>query len=551
MIHSLSIENYAIIQELEMAFDESLNIITGETGAGKSIIMGALGLIMGQRADSSVLYDKDAKCRVEAIFRNYPLAINELLEKEDYDVDDELIIRREISTSGKSRAFVNDTPAKLNLLQEISALLIDLNSQFEITAIHQASFQIALIDAYADNKDLRTDYLNVYGTYKSVEKELLELENSESQQLKELDFIRFQFDELNNAALEISEQKDLEAERQMLERSDELSLLMKETSFLISESEDSVQERINNLMYKWQQYSDINDDMKTVTDSFQSLEELLNTISDIAGRLSGEFDNDPKRLDEINERLDLIYSLQRKHQVQSIEELIAISEELGSRLSAFENKSERLEKLRKDKEQYTGKLKDLSGKLSKSRIKVFKALEKEINGSLASLAMPSAEIQIDRKELASFTKNGLDEIQILFKANKGAEFLPIKKIASGGESARLMLSLKSTVAHAMDLPTMIFDEIDSGVSGDVAGKMGDILMGMSRSHQLICITHSPQVAARAVKHFFVYKEDQKDRTLTRVKSLAMNERINEIAKMLSGNPPTTFALENAKELISN
>ena len=549
MIHSLSIENYAIIKELDMLFDKSLNIITGETGAGKSIIMGALGLIMGQRVDTSVLYEKDSKCKVEAVFVNYPPGINAILEEADYDIDDELIIRREISASGKSRAFVNDTPAKLSLLKDISSQLIDLNSQFEVTAIHQAQFQTDLIDAYADNTKLIQEYRSKYSSLKKIDSELQELESMESQQLKELDFIKFQFKELQDASLEADEQKDLEAERQMAERSGDLKLLMEESSYSLSESEQSIISRIRELMFKWEQHAEINDDIKQAVEQFNSVEDGLERISDLAANLQGSLDHDPQRMDMINERLDLIYTLQRKHQVQTIDELLQISEELESRLEAFDNKSDRIAKLKKEKDEYITLLNKLALQLRSSREKVFTALENEINGKLASLSMASAAIKVERKDAQEFNRNGLDEIQILFKANKGAEFHPVKKIASGGESARLMLALKSTVAHAMDLPTMIFDEIDSGVSGEVAGKMGDILKTMSKEHQLLCITHSPQVAARAVRHFFVYKQDAKDRTHTLVRTLEMDDRINEIAKMLSGNPPTAFALENAKELI--
>jgi len=549
MLHALRIENYAIIQSVDIRFDRSLNIITGETGAGKSILLGALGLIMGNRADTSVLYDKSNKCFVEAIFNNYPQEINSILRAFDYDIEDELIIRREISSSGKSRAFVNDSPAKLDLLKKLCEHLVDLNAQFELNSIREEKFQLSLIDAYANHNDLLSAYKFLYSDFKEINSELRTLAKAESQQLKEMDFLRFQFEELDKAALENDEQENLESEMAVLEKSEDLESLMKETQFILSDSDTPVRELLRQLFYKWEGFSGIDREISKANEIFNQIDAMIESLLDSSINISNRLEADPRRLAELEERLDTIYTLQRKHQVSSVEELVGIYNDLQNKIEGFDSNQHRIKELTKRSEELESQLLEQSNKLRASRKSVFVSIEEEINKKLELLAMPSAEIKIELKEREDFTDTGRDDVQILFKANKGGEFLPIKKVASGGETARLMLSLKSMVAHVLDMPTMIFDEIDSGVSGEVANRMGDILKNLSSAHQIVCITHSPQVAARAVKHFFVFKEDVDSRTVTHVKSLEGADRVNEIAKMLSGDPPSAFALENAKELI--
>lgn len=549
MLQSLRIENYAIIEKVELDFDSTLNIITGETGAGKSIILGALSLIMGYRADTKVLYNSKNKCIVEAVFVNYPKFINKYLTDADFDTENELIIRREINTSGKSRAFINDTPTKLSFLQLLTVDLIDLNSQFEITEIQNPKFQLNVIDALAGNLDWVKDYRKTYDSYKAKKKILADIENMESNQIKEMDFIKFQYDELNKAELVDGELAALEADALLLEKTEDVKLLMDETRFLLTEADTNIKESLMQLYYKWDSFGDINQDIKKAIEKFIQIGEDIDDIASIADDIGGRAESNPQRLKEVQERLDLIYTLQGKHNVKSLEELIEIFNEYGSRINSFDNSSENKESIVLEINKLKAELDKKALKISKSRKKVFSKLEKEVNNKLDAMSMPSAEIKVDHVLAEDFRSDGKDIINILFKANKGSSFLPIKKVASGGESARLMLSLKSTVGHVMKLPTMIFDEIDTGVSGDVAGKMGKILKDLSQKHQLISITHSPQVASRADKHFFVYKEDKKERTVTHVKILEEDDRVTEIAKMLSGNPPSTFALENAKELI--
>ncbi len=550
MLKSLSIENYAIISHVRLDFDESLNIITGETGAGKSILLGALGLIMGQRSDSKVLYANDSKCIVEATFVNFPAGVEELLEAHDLDSETELIVRREINPSGRSRAFVNDTPTNLEVLQKLSLELVDLNQQFQIIEIQNKNFQLNLVDALADNEKKVAAYRDIYSSYKADQKSLQELLAMESSQLKELDFMKFQLNELQVADLTEGEQAQMESEMLLLEKAVDITALMEETKFKLVDSDNNIKDEISDLIKRWSEFEQTDPEVSEAYGLMIEIQEQLMAIYATADKMSSKVESNPTKFQELRSRLDSIYSLQKKHGVQTVGDLLSIQQDLISRLNRVDNRAELIENLKDKIQTNKTKLSKKAAELSKRRTKVFPELEKAVNKKLKDLSMGSAEIKFSNETLEELNSNGQDDINILFKANKGNKFLPIKKVASGGESARLMLSIKASVAHAMALPTMIFDEIDTGVSGEVAGKMGNILKKLSSQHQLICITHSPQVSARAVKHFFVHKQETKSRTITQVKVLDKQERINEIAKMLSGDPPSTFAIDNAKDLIT-
>ncbi len=550
MIKTISIANYAIIDDVELTFDNNLNIITGETGAGKSIILGALGLLMGNRADTKILYNDKKKCVVEAVFTDLSSSISAILQEADLDDEAELIIRREIVPSGKSRAFVNDTPTNLNILQRLSVELIDLNAQFQSTDIYKSDFYIKLIDAIAGHESKVAEYRVLFSEYKKNQKELFELENTESSQLKEMDFMQFQLNELSEADLSIEEQSQLEAQSSLLEKADEITTLIEETKYIINDSEQNVKDVITGLSAKWESLRGVKPAIDENLEAFSDIEDRLLTIYNNADSLSQNTESDPMRLLELQDRLSTIYNLQKKHGVNSIKELLDISGDLQNRISQHDSRAESISQLQKIIKDQEIELNHAASVISKKRLKVIPKIEKEVNSNMADLAMPSAQIHVECKKADVLKPDGIDNINMLFKANKGGSFQPIRKVASGGESSRLMLSLKSTVARKMDMPTMIFDEIDTGISGDVAGKIGVILKELSGSHQLICITHSPQVASKADNHFFVYKEDTKERTITHVKHLNKKEKIEEIAKMLSGDPPSTYALKNAKELIN-
>ncbi len=550
MLKTLRIENYAIIAKVHIDFDASLNIITGETGAGKSILLGALGLIMGQRSDSKVLYDKGSKCIVEAVFSQYPPAIEKLLVAEDLDVEDELIIRREISTSGRSRAFINDTPVKLDVLQLINQNLIDLNQQFNITDIQDKKFQLSLIDGLADNQKLLAQYRKGYTQLKEKRDKLAAVEQMESTQLKELDFIKFQHNELVVAALDGTDKTSLESELELLDKSEDITNLMAETAYAVSESDQNLKDQLAALAKRWSSFSSADPQLMQGYELMENIQEEFHTLYDLASNIKDKTEMDPSRLSTLRAKLDSLYSLEKKHGVNTIEELLQIQTDLELRLNGIENRSEIIAQLQKEILDLDKSLRVEADTLSQRRAKVFPKIQKAVNKKLNELGMGSAEIKVQATRREDLSRDGLDNLDILFKANKGNEFLPIRKVASGGETSRLMLSLKASVADKMSLPTMIFDEIDTGVSGEVAGKMGDIIRSLANKHQLICITHSPQVSARAVQHLFVYKEETKSRTITHVKVLSKKERILEIAKMLSGDPPSSFALDNAKDLLS-
>lgn len=549
MIRSLKIENYAIIKNVELSFDSKFNIITGETGAGKSILLGALGLILGKRADSKVLFDKKKKCVVEITFTNFPETINTILDHNEFDTDKELIIRREISASGKSRAFINDTPTKLDFLQNLSLELVDLNSQFQIRNVVKPEFQLNILDALAGNKKLKSEYQKHYSEYKLVKNQLDELKIAESESLKQLDYLQFQFDELTAAHIEKGEQKQLEQEKSLLDKAGTFKNLCHESEFEVSDKEGSIKEIINKLSVQWEKLEDLNPEAKHIKDKLIQLRFDLDDLIQNVNNLSSQAEENPQRLEEINERLDSFFLLQRKHGVQSNIELIQLKDDLGNQIKSQQDNSKLIATLTKQLETLEKHLAQKAKALSKKRKAVIPNFEKSVNQRLSELAMKFAEIQLDQSELSKFSKDGQDKIQFLFKSNKGADFLPIKDIASGGESSRLMLSIKSIVAEHMQLPSMIFDEIDTGISGEIAGKMADILKGLSASHQLICITHSPQVASRSTSHFMAYKIENNKSTETHVELLGKEERIIEIAKMLSGDPPSTFALDNARDLI--
>lgn len=549
MIQSLHIKNYALIEVLNISFPEGLTIITGETGAGKSIILGALGLIMGERADTKALYDPTTKCVIEGRFKVGEYGLRDFFVNNDLDYEDELIIRREITPSGKSRAFINDTPANLKLLQSLSAVLIDLHQQFDTLDIHQMGFQLRLLDALAKNKTLLHDYQEGYRTYSKIKSRLEQLRNQNASANLELEFKRFQFTELQEAELLADEQESLETDFASLSNAEDTKRSSAEAFQFLCESEQSIVDQLQTLTQSLQSSAKVDPAVSELQERLLSLTEELNDIGTALERHAEATDYDPERIQEMQARLDMIYRLQKKHQVTSIEELLTIQEGLQKDLSLFENVDEQIEQLTKQVETAEKKLRQQAQELSKKRRAVGPTFAQKVATTLADLAMPAAQLVVDIQELPQLSLTGLDEVQFLFSANKGSAPKPIKNVASGGELSRLTLVTKSLVASAMALPTLIFDEIDAGVSGDVALKMGYILRKLSNHHQVVVITHSPQVAARADEHLFVYKKEDGDRTMTKVRQLAAEERVRAIAVMLSQNPPSSSALENAKELI--
>lgn len=550
MIRSLQILNYAIIEELEIRFSEGMTIVTGETGAGKSILVGALGLIMGNRADTKVLYIEDQKCMVEALFDIRKYGLRSFFEENDLDYEDELLIRREITPSGKSRAFVNDTPVNLKILQELSSSLVDLHQQFDSLDIHNVSFQLRMIDALADNKPHLEKYQLLYRRYQTDRRQLAELIERNENSARESDFINFQLEEFNKAELIGGELEQLEEELARLTNAEEIKKTLGAAFRRLSESEHSVISQLEELgagLYNLRKvYSGLND----LYERFQGLTAELQELSGEFEKIAEDTEYDPERIMEVQQRLDLIYRLQKKHGAATVEELLEIQQNMQRKLEAFNDLSAEIDHLQTQVKQEEKELVQMALELRARRMSVVESFEAKVLSMLALVAMEHAQLKVEFTALEELSPTGLDELHFLFAANRGSRLQDIKDVASGGELARLTLVIKSLVAGAIPLPTLIFDEIDTGISGDVALKMGGILRKLSNQHQVVTITHSPQVASKADAHYFVYKEVRDDRTVTKVRKLNQEERVRAIATMLSQSPPTESAIENAKELLS-
>lgn len=550
MIQRLYIRNYAIIDEVDINFSQQLNIITGETGAGKSIILGALGLIMGNRAEIRVLKNQTKKCVIEAYFDILHYELKSFFEEKDLDYDAELTIRREISPSGKSRAFVNDTPVRLTVLKQLTARLLDLHQQFDTLDIHSEEFQLRMVDAIAKNKVNLDTYQTLYKTYSNNKKERRRLIEAHQRNTQEMDFIKFQLDELVTAELQKGEQEELEQELNILSNAEGIKMNLNKAFQVLSEDEMAIISQLQNLSNEIADVAKFHPELQKTLERYDGLVIELQDIAMDFERIGEDAEYDEERIIELNERLDLLYRLQKKYFINSVEELIEIQEGLQSKVDNYSNSTEVLEQLEAIIEKQAKELRKQAAVLSKSRKKVIPLFEQEIHKMLAQLNMKYAQLKIELKPSKELTATGMDLVAFLFAANKGSRLDYIRNVASGGEMSRLALCTKSLVANAITLPTLIFDEIDTGVSGDVALKMGHILRDLANRHQVVSITHTPQIAARANHHYLVYKYVKGNTTFSAVKLLEKKGRINELAVMLSGNPPSKAALNNAKELIN-
>ncbi|MBK6665403.1 MAG: DNA repair protein RecN [Saprospiraceae bacterium] len=549
MLRKLEIQNYAIIDKLEIDFPTGLTIITGETGAGKSILLGALGLIMGKRADTKVLFDQERKCFVEATFAIADYQLHEYFTEEGLDYDDELIIRREIAPGGKSRAYINDSPVTLDILTTLTESLIDIHQQFDTLDIQKPVFQLRIIDALAGNKNVLDQYSNLYKDYRQTcqKLELLKEKNRNAQQ--EVEFLNFQIAEFDQADLKPNEQDELEMQLQKLTSAEDI---IKNCSAIVQAVEEGENAILGQLQFISNQFGSIKNLDKNFSDIYDrllSVREELMDISKDASRISDSTEYDAAAIETTTTRLNIINRLQKKHGVITMDDLLKTQAEIKDKLNKFGDLTSDIENLELEISKKERSLKELAQVLSQARKKVIPSLEKDVHNLLTDLSMNHAYIKVQTGVLSSFSNSGLDDISILFAPNKGSDFLPLKDTASGGEMSRLTLIIKSLVAGALTLPTLIFDEIDAGVSGDIAGKMGEILNNLANKHQIIAITHSPQIAAKAMSHYWVYKNDTESRTVTAMRQLDQGERVYEIAKMLSGNPPTEAAKANARELI--
>jgi len=550
MLRKLNIHNYAIIQDLEIAFEEGLIILTGETGSGKSILLGALGLILGDRADTKVVFDPEQKCIVEATFEISAYQLAEFFEENDLDYESITLIRREINPNGKTRAFINDTPVNLNQLKALSEQLIDLHQQFDTLSISSETFQLKVIDALAESGAALHNYQSHYLARQKTQQELNKLIKQQAEMSKESEFLQFQLDELLNAALNAEEQSELEEELRFLSHAEEIKKQSGTCFHLLSESEYAVLSQLENISSTLHPLAHVNPALQNLSERIESVQIELQDISRDLESLFERTEYDPERLFEVESRLDLLYKLQKKHQVEDIASLLEIQSDLEAKLNGFQDITESIQILNKQLQLHQSEVENSAVILRELRQSVFTTIETKVKELLGRVNMQHAELKINSKPLETYNLQGPDFIQFTFAANKGSRFLPIQEVASGGEMSRLALCIKSIVGSALSLPTMIFDEIDTGVSGQVALQMSTLLKGLAHKHQVVVITHTPQVAARGNQHFVVYKEVMPDRTYTKIKSLEPSERTHQIAVMLSTDPPTPAAIENAKELIS-
>ncbi|MCU0474060.1 MAG: DNA repair protein RecN [Bacteroidales bacterium] len=551
MLVKLYVQNYALIKDLDVELEDGLTIITGETGAGKTILLGALSLILGTRADSSVLLKKNEKCVVEGTFRIEEYDLSEFFTSNELDYEPVTNLRREINPAGKSRAFINDTPVTINLLKELGDRLIDIHSQHQTLMLHDNSFQLNVIDSFAGTSKLKTEYKQVYSDYRKLKQEYKEASGKADKNRTDLEYFQFQLTQLEEAKLVEGEQEELEKEQELLSHAEEIKLGLSSASTIFSSDSNSIlillrEARMN--LDKVKDFLPRGDEIFARTESsYIELNDLAREIE----KLAATIDADPHRLAHVNDRLDTIYSLILKHRVNTLNELIIKREELRQQVKSIITSDEHLTELETLFKEATASLKALADDISGKRRSTLQNVENRITDLLKQLGMPNARFRISLTRLDDFAPSGYDYVDFLFSANKQVEPENLAKIASGGELSRVMLCLKSLLTKNNNLPTIIFDEIDAGVSGEIADKVGQILAGMGKYMQVVNITHLPQVASRGTKHYHVYKDDTGDSTITRIKLLTHDERILEVARLLSGSEVTETAIKNAKELLQS
>ena len=550
MLQSLFIRNFVLIDELHIRFDEGFSVVTGETGAGKSIILGALALVLGQRADSKSIQSGADKCVVEAVFNVSAYRLEDFFRSHDLEYDAEsCILRRELMSSGKSRAFINDTPAPLSVVKALGDRLIDVHSQHQNLLLADTQFQMNVVDIMAKTESLLVAYRREYERYQDAVRQLEELEALAAKSRQDEDYLRFQVEELRAAQLTAGEQEELEAELETLSHTEEIkSALYKVTDNLIGEERGVVQQ-LKEALHDVEALEAYFPKAKDFADRLRSAWTDMADLASETDVLKEDVEFDPNRLEWVNERLNTIYSLQQKHRVPSVEELLAIQQQLTTQLSAIDLFDEQMETLTKQRETIYEALMVQAGALTARRHEAATEIEQQLVDRMVLLGIPNTRFRIELWPKEKPSADGMDEVCFLFSANKNEALKPVAQTASGGEISRLMLCIKAMIAGFAALPAIIFDEIDTGVSGEIADKMADIMQDLGQKMQVITITHLPQIAAKGRAHYFVYKEDTAERTLTRIRLLTTGERVNEVARMLSGASLTDAAVANAKALL--
>ena len=550
MLTNLSIKNYALIESLTVNFKENLSIITGETGAGKSILLGALGLVLGKRADLTSLKNTDQKCVIEAQFQIANYNLQPFFAENDIDFEDDTIIRREILPSGKSRAFVNDTPTTIQVLQNLSEKLIDVHSQHQTLQLSDTNFQFQIIDALAGNYDTLIEYQEKLVLYHKTLKELKNLKAEQDKFKEQYEYNLHLFNELEKAALKTGEQEEIEQALDKLNHIEEIKLNLLEAQELAFNEEMGLQNLMNSFQANFSKIASYSPEYKELLSRIQSLKIEFDDIAVEIENLNEDVNFDPAELEKLNDRLQMMYNLQKKHLVSSNEALLEIYQELSEKVAAVENSSEIISAKENEVKKLAEIIDSSAREIFEKRKKTIPVLVKKLETMLSNLGMENTRFQFNIKHVNSYFFNGKDELELLISANKGVNFGELKKIASGGELSRIMLSIKAILSEYLKLPTIIFDEIDSGVSGDISQKMAEIMKEMSKNMQVITITHLPQIAAKGNQHYKVFKVDENNNIVTKLKQLTDNERINELAEMLSGKDFSVTAIEHAKQLLN-
>jgi DNA repair protein RecN (Recombination protein N) len=568
MIQRIHIQNYAIIDELSIDFSARMNVITGETGAGKSILMGALSLILGDRADTAVLLQRDKKCVVEGVFAavgepsgakvpnkdgrgtkpGRSLETMAFFKANDLDVEDEIVVRREIAPNGKSRAFVNDTPVNLEQLRKLSTLLVDLHRQFDTLELGESDFQREVLDALAGQAAVLEEYRTLYRGWQAAGRELATLQAQKAQFNKELDYNKFLYDELKEAGLREQELEELDQELKLLNNSEGIKTALTKVYYELKEGEQPLVQQLKSLQHSLQAYSAYHPGLTGLSERMSSVHIELQDIAGEVESINEAVNYDPRRIEEINERLSAGYKLLKKHGLHTTAELLTLQRQLEYKLQDSLQVEESIAAGEKEVGRLLQETKKKAAVLSKGRQVQTELLEGQVNKLLKQVGMPNARLKV-QVQTAELNGSGMDAIEFLFDANKSNRYEPIRKVASGGELSRLMLCIKSLVAESIDLATLIFDEIDTGISGEAARQVGIILKSLSERRQVICITHQPQIAGKADAHYFVYKVAKGESIKTHIRLLSQDERITAIAQMLSGEKPTAAALENAREMV--
>lgn len=548
MLKHLTIKNYALIRHLELEPAASLNVITGETGAGKSIMLGALGLLKGNRADTKVLWDELEKCVIEGVFEIGSYKLKSFFKAEDLDYDDTTVIRREISPGGKSRAFINDTPVTLDVMKKLGNLLMDVHSQHETLQLGNQDFQLRLIDAYGDNQKLLEQYTEAWRKFIQHKKAYETLVSQADTLRQEAEYINFQLDELVKAGFEQGEQEKIESGLKIMEHTEDITSKLNLTIETLNRSELSARKFLSEARSHLQIISGYSQQYEMLK---QRVESVLIEVDDIISEIEKQQDTvefDPQRAEFLKERVNLLYRLLKKHRINGVDELLTLQEELQRKANITSNLDEALEQANKLYQDSQAELSNIAKKLSAARKKTFEPLSKELMRLLRELGIPDANLKIEQGNIEP-TAYGADSIELLFSANKGIAPRPLAQVASGGEFSRLMFCIKYVMAAKTAMPTLVLDEIDTGVSGEIAIRLGELMKTMAEHHQLITITHLPQIAARGDAHYFVFKDSSSKKTISNIRELKQNERVEEIAKMIGGEKPSKIAIENAKELI--